>query len=145
MKYQKGLTLIELMVVIAILGILVSIAVPAYRDHVVRARVVEGFYLAGAAKLAVSETVVAMHDLPSSQVETGYTSPAPTQNVKSILIGPEGIITINYTELAGNGSVLLVPTLQASGELTWACNGGTLASQYRPSTCRHSGSASEST
>ncbi|MBA2657946.1 MAG: pilin [Tatlockia sp.] len=133
---QKGLTLIELMIVIAVLGILLTLAVPAYRDHAVRARVSEGLSLAETAKLAVAETTMVNQTLPTSSAETGYQSPAATANVKSIKIGSGGVITIIYTELAGNGSLTIVPTLQAGGELTWGCKGGTLAQQYRPSTCR---------
>lgn len=134
---QKGLTLIELMIVVAILGILVSIAVPAYRDHTIRARVTEGLNLAEAAKLAVSESALVNHDLPDSQAAAGYTSPAPTSNVQSIKIEPRGVIVITYTELAGNGTILLVPTQQANGDLTWTCNTGTLQKQYRPTSCRN--------
>ncbi|CDZ77040.1 Pilin [Legionella massiliensis] len=133
---QKGLTLIELMIVIAILGILISIAVPAYRDHAVRARVTEGLHLAQAAKLSVSERVMATNSLPASQVDTGYTSPNSTANVQSIVIGAEGVITITYTKLAGNGTITLVPTVESNGDLSWSCTGGTLLRQYRPSTCR---------
>ena len=133
---QKGLTLIELMVVVAILGILVTLAVPAYRDHAVKARVSEGLYLTETAKLAVSESAMTLHVLPNTQAETGYTSPAPTANVKSVKIASGGRIVISYTELAGNGTLILKPTLLDSGELTWDCNGGSLAKQYRPSTCR---------
>ena len=132
---QKGFTLIELMIVIAILGILLSIAIPAYQDHVIRARVSEGFNLAQPAKLAVAEATMVNHTLPE-QVATDYTSPSPTPNVQSITIEPKGIIVINYTKLAGNGTILLTPTLQPNGELTWTCNTGTLAKKYRPATCR---------
>ncbi|HAT9722496.1 TPA: prepilin-type N-terminal cleavage/methylation domain-containing protein, partial [Legionella pneumophila subsp. pneumophila] len=93
----KGFTLIELMIVAAILGILVAIAIPAYQDYTIRARVVEGLEMASAAKLAVVETSLIDNTLPANQADTGYTSPAPTINVASIAIGNQGIITITYT------------------------------------------------
>ncbi|MFA5959257.1 MAG: pilin [Tatlockia sp.] len=133
---EKGLTLIELMIVIAILGILISVAVPAYRDYTVRARISEGLNLAEAAKLAVTESAMTNHGLPANQAETGYVSPAKTANVESIVIKPQGIITINYTEAAGKGAIELVPALQATGEITWSCKGGSLPRQYRPASCR---------
>lgn len=133
---QKGLTLIELMIVIAILGILISIAVPAYRDNIVRARVAEGLNLAQTAKIAVAETAMVTHSLPDSQADTGYISPKSTTNVKSITVGSKGVIIITYTEIAGNGTITLIPTLQPSDELSWTCDGGTLERRYRPSSCR---------
>lgn len=133
---QKGFTLIELMIVVAILGILISIAVPAYQDYVMRARVAEGLNLATEAKLAVSEVTMVNRSFPSEQEDTGYISPVPTRNVQSIKIGPKGVITISYTKPAGDGTILLVPTLEANGEITWTCNTGTLLKQYRPATCR---------
>jgi len=136
MKMQKGFTLIELMIVIAILGILIAIALPAYQDYTIRARVAEGITLAATAKLAVSETAMSNNALPASQAATGYVSPAATPNVTSIAIGANGPITITYTAAAGGGTLILVPTLQANGDVTWTCNTGTLLTKYRPASCR---------
>lgn len=133
---QKGLTLIELMLVIAIIGILLTIAVPTYRDHAIKARITEGLTMAEAAKLAVTEYTMTNHNLPPSQAAAGYTSPASTANVQSIAIEPKGVIAISYTELAGKGTILLVPAMGAGGEITWTCDKGTLAKQYRPASCR---------
>ena len=70
-KFQQGFTLIELMIVIAILGILMAIAIPAYQDYSVRAKVSEGINLAGASKLAVAETYSSAGYLPTGQTEAG--------------------------------------------------------------------------
>lgn len=137
MKHSKGFTLIELMIVVAIVGILAAVAVPAYQDYTIRARVTEGLNLAAAAKLAVSETTISNNALPATQAATGYTSPAETANVKSIVIADTtGAITITYTQAAGNGTIIMTPTLQANGDVTWLCTGGTLLPKYRPANCR---------
>lgn len=133
---QKGFTLIELMIVVAIVGILAAIAIPAYQDYTIRARVTEGLSLASSAKLAVSETTLANNALPATQAATGYTSPAATTNVTSIAIGANGVITVTYTAAAGGGTIIMTPTLTANGDLTWVCTGGTLLAKYRPAACR---------
>jgi len=137
MKHSKGFTLIELMIVVAIVGILAAVAIPAYQDYTIRARVTEGLNLASSAKLAVSETAISNNALPANQAATGYTSPAATANVTSIAIADNtGVITITYTAAAGGGTIVMTPTLTANGDVTWTCTGGTLLAKYRPSVCR---------
>ena len=109
LRTQTGFTLIELMVVIAIIGILASFAVPAYQDYSVRARVSEGLSLAGVAKNQVLD-VLSSGATSEQGYAAGYTSPAATANLSSISIAPQtGVITITTSKAAGNGSLLLVP------------------------------------
>lgn len=132
----KGFTMIELMIVVAIIGLLAAIALPAYLDYSIRARVSEGFNLAFPAQLAVAEITFDNSAFPASQAETGYITPAATPDVDSITIGAQGVITITYTPNAGDGTILLVPTLDPVRALTWDCKRGTLLSKYRPALCR---------
>lgn len=135
---QKGFTLIELMIVVAIIGILAAVAIPAYQDYTIRARVTEGLNLASSAKLAVSETAITNNALPPTQVATGYTTPVATDNVTSIAIADDGTaaITITYTAAAGGGTIIMTPVLTANDDVTWDCTGGTLLPKYRPASCR---------
>lgn len=138
MQKKKGFTLIEIMIVVAIIGILASIAIPAYQNHVIRARVMEGFALASSAKLAVAESVVASGGgMPAGNIAHGFVPPEPTENVQSISIDHNsGDITITYTPKAGDGSIVLVPTAKPTGQIVWTCKEGTLPAKYRPSQCR---------
>ena len=142
MNKQKGFTLIELMIVVAIVGILAAIAIPAYQDYTVRARVTEGLSLASAAKVTVAEN--AMSGLPLNQ---GWTAPNATSNVASVSVNAStGAITITYVSaIDTSGTMILTPTAGgaavASGTIpadaiSWSCTGGDLDDRYRPAICR---------
>jgi len=152
-RVQKGFTLIELMIVVAIVGILAAIAIPAYQDYTIRARVTEGLSLAAAAKVAVADNAA---NATPNDLGSGYTAPAANslKNVQTIQITPSnGVITLTYgSNVQAGATVLLTPT--ASGPLVagtpptapikWVCttaqstnNGGaTLPSKYAPAECR---------
>ena len=94
---QKGFTLIELMIVVAIIGILAAVALPAYQDYTIRARVSEGMVLASAAKLSVAENAA-----QGSAFRSGWTAPVATTNLSSIEITDEnGTVTATFPPTAG--------------------------------------------
>jgi len=162
-KAQKGFTLIELMIVIAIIGILAAIAIPQYQDYVIRSKVTEGLNLADAAKTAVAETFQANGSLPNTAANASYGLPTDTSisgtYVQQVdvagpgVAGTGGVITITYgaAEAHLSGMKLMLYPVTASGSIAWVCGygkitvsgngygpytGTTVASKYLPANCR---------
>lgn len=137
---RQGFTLIELMIVVAIIGILASIAIPAYQDYTIRAQVSEGLSLSNAAKTSISEYYTDRGAWPADNAQAGLEAAANIKGtyVASVAIaGP--VITITYGNKAHAAiqtkSVTLTVT-DASGSLTWVCAGAGIADKHLPAACR---------
>jgi type IV pilus assembly protein PilA len=154
---QKGFTLIELMIVVAIIGILAAIAIPAYQDYTIRAQVTEGLNLAGAVKAAVAETFAQDGTWPADNAEAGVGSQISGKYVTSVQVASGGI-TITYGHQAnqniGSETLGLTPWTSPNNDVIWVCGnrdapdsataGGasaatTLLDKYMPQTCRTGG------
>ena len=137
---QKGFTLIELMIVIAIIGILAVVALPAYQDYTARAQVSEALTLAEGQKSAVTEYRSDRGAWPTTNTEAGVASSISGKYVASVEVGADGIITATMKATDVNNDIkgktlILVPT-DNNGSFTWTCNTGTVGQKFRPSTCR---------
>ena len=162
-RAQAGFTLIELMIVVAIIGILAAVALPAYQDYTIRARVTEGVSLASGLKTAISESFTTQG--PRSMIcgtttntdcdAINATPPAATKNVATVQSTAAGVITITYAASVANGATLIfTPATAATATLAaptaldlsnaasggqafvYVCRAGTLPAKFVPAACK---------
>ncbi|MDQ0043190.1 pilin [Variovorax boronicumulans] len=142
-RAQAGFTLIELMIVVAIIGILAAVALPAYQDYTIRAKVTEALTQASAAKLAVAETAQALGGLNQvTATNSGYSftaSNASNAYVASVAIAAGGEITVvtKNTGATTQPSFKMSPTQPtANDQITWACTLAAGEAKHLPASCR---------
>lgn len=161
-QVQKGFTLIELMIVVAIIGILAAIAIPAYQDYTIRAQVTEGMNLAGGVKAAVTEYYANYGTWPTALVgnaagQLGFTAAPSGKYVTSVALSAAGgSIIITYGNqanalLTATPRLDIRPGLSGNSDLVWVCgrgpttgittapvtaDGTTVVNKYLPASCR---------
>ncbi len=137
---QQGFTLIELMIVVAIIGILSAVAIPAYQDYTKRAHVSEGLNLASGVKAAISEYYATEGSWPADNTTAGLDSSLSGNAVTSVEVA-NNLITITYNQKVTNGATLMLEASATSGAITWNCKPGTINKKYLPANCRSSTAA----
>lgn len=138
-QLQSGFTLIELMIVVAIIGILAAIAIPAYQDYVARSQMSEAMMLSGGAKTAVAEAWMQTGTLPTSNASANLATDTSINGkyVLKVTVGASGIVaTMRATVAAGIQSETLTLTPTATGgSVKWTCS-SSAPDKYIPAACR---------
>jgi type IV pilus assembly protein PilA len=143
---QKGFTLIELMIVVAIIGILAAIALPAYQDYTVRSKVTDGLNLSAAAKLAVAETYASNGAWPATNAAAGVAAAntITSKYTTSVTIGGAGVVSVLFSANMGgnptmNGQIVTLTPTDNGGSISWLCaiGGDTTRYKYMPGECRN--------
>ncbi|SEW01758.1 pilin [Luteibacter sp. 329MFSha] len=140
-RRARGFTLIELMIVVAIIAILAAIAIPAYQDYTIRAQVSEGIALSTGAKTAIWDFYADTGHLPKENSSAGLPGPGSIKGsyVSGVLVA-NGKITVSYATAKANSNVrtsaISISPVTASGSIAWVCKGTPMPTRYLPTGCR---------
>ncbi|EIL97165.1 MULTISPECIES: pilin [Rhodanobacter] len=143
-KMQKGFTLIELMIVVAIIAILAAIAIPAYQDYLIRTQVSEGAVLTDGAKTAVAEFYSNRGDLTNAKnasIGLAQAASIKGQYVSQVDVAG-GIITASFAGPKANKAISTGPKtfvlspVTSAGSISWVCTRSTVDQKYLPTSCR---------
>lgn len=143
-KMQKGFTLIELMIVVAIIGILAAIAIPAYQDYTIRAKVTEAVNAMAPAKTSVSEFYVSQGTMPTNALAAGFETTINSKYVNTLGYTNNttntGTIRVSISSGVGGGTsvdeTILMFGTGSNSAVDWDCQPGTLETKYIPADCR---------
>jgi type IV pilus assembly protein PilA len=142
----KGFTLIEVMIVVAIMSILLMIAIPTYVGYRTRARVAEGVNAVAPVLTRVTEHFLSTGTWPQDNADAALHAPTvyQTKYVARIIVNAAGVtpsngaVTVEYRNIPrlGSDNTLVFAPTQKAGAVDWECRGGTMADEFRPSTCK---------